>query len=119
MTQFTNPYAGMLGGFDLRGALTGILSGNSELAQQHQREKARTLPSPGSAAYAALSPEEQQAIDMERERRRRAAERQRREYLESVGGYGNYEGGFTDADYWNAGWASMDGTYYYDGRSRS
>lgn len=116
MTQFTPPTAGMLSGFDMRGALTGILSGDSDLAREHQAEKARTLPSPGSAAWAALSPEEQEAVERERQRRREVARRQRAEYIESVGGYGNYEGGFNDADYWNAGYASMDGTYWYDGQ---
>ena len=110
MTQYTNPMAGMLSGFDMKGALTGILSGDSALAQQHQQEKAMHLPSPGSASYNALSPEQQQAIDRERERRERVGREQRAAYIESVGGYGNYEGGFNDADYWNAGYASMDGS---------
>ena len=116
MTQFNNPFAGMLSGFDMKSALTGILSGDSDLAQRHQAEKARALPSPGSAAYNALSPEEQEAIERERERRQRVAREQRAAYIESVGGFGNYEGGFNDADYWNAGYASMDGSYYYDGQ---
>lgn len=107
----------LLGGKEgMKGILGGVLSGDSELARQHQEEKARYLPPQGSAAYNRLSPEEQEAIDMERDRRQQAAQRQRREYLESVGGYGNYEGGFNDADYWNAGYANLDDAYYYDGQ---
>lgn len=101
-----------------RGALKGILSGDSELARQHQETQARYLPPQGSAAYNRLSPEEREAIDMERDRRDQAAKRQRREYIESVGGYGNYKGGFRDADYWNAGYANLDDAYYYDGQIR-
>jgi len=97
------------------GALNEILSGDSALAQQTRAERDYVLPSPGSAAYANLSPEQQAAVDAERRRRAEVGERQRQEYLESVGGYGNYEGGFNDQDYWNAGAVSTDGAYYYGG----
>ncbi len=94
--------------------IEGIISG-TPLGAQHQASQDRHLPHAGSAAYNALSPEQQEAVERERERRERVGRQQRADYIESVGGYGNYEGGFNDSDYWNAGHPTMEGAFWYGG----
>jgi len=105
----------LMQGGAVTGAFDEILAGDSDLAQQTRAERDYVLPSPGSAEYNSRSPEERAAIDRERARREEVARRQRQAYIDSVGGYGNYEGGFNDQDYWNSGAVSTDGAYWYGG----